>query len=493
MATLIFTILLQSLWLGLFLAAAASIIMLSTRPDQPTLRYKLLTRSLLLFSITIGALAVILVSSVINNAAQCINITGTVTPQVRPVVAVGMFTTNLDRYVTGVDQYASYIVWIWMLVVAGKILYMCAGLHKINYIRKNEVYNVGKRWQDRLDTLAVQMGIERKVKIMQSGFAKVPVVIGYLKPLILMPVGLINNLPVCEVEAILCHELAHIKRKDYLINLLQSVIGALFFFNPAVIWINRLIRKERENCCDDMALATHVDIQDYVRALVSCGEFQMNEGNYAMAFAGNKKTLMLRVKRIIKKEEHGAGTAQKLLLALLVFGALIAAVACSSSDGQGIRTTSICIDSAGMKKEIIVTVRNPLPGKNTVAQSPEEDEKTVTQEAESVEQPETPASIAHPQTIAPISPVAPVAKAAPVATVAEETFTNCDGDRMNAELRTDGIISTTTNTMYELDDHKLVVNNIRQPQAIHKKYFEKYLKYNGRSVCYHATEKTSNY
>jgi bla regulator protein BlaR1 len=79
-------------------------------------------------------------------------------------------------------------------------------------------------------------------------------VIGNLKPVILMPIGLLTALTTEEVEAILMHELAHIKRRDYLVNLLQSLMEIVFFFNPAVLWISQLIKAERENCCDDLAL-----------------------------------------------------------------------------------------------------------------------------------------------------------------------------------------------------------------------------------------------
>jgi len=79
-------------------------------------------------------------------------------------------------------------------------------------------------------------------------------VIGLVKPAILVPLGLLSNLPPGQVEAVLLHELAHIRRKDYLVNLLQSFAEAIFFFNPAVLWISSLIREERENCCYDIAI-----------------------------------------------------------------------------------------------------------------------------------------------------------------------------------------------------------------------------------------------
>src|SRR4030095_11498069 len=94
---------------------------------------------------------------------------------------------------------------------------------------------------------------------LQSSLTKVPVVIGHLKPVILFPIGILNSLPQNEVEAILLHELAHIARNDFLINLLQQFTEIIFFFNPAVIWVSSCIKSERENCCDDIAISVTQD------------------------------------------------------------------------------------------------------------------------------------------------------------------------------------------------------------------------------------------
>src|ERR1700749_4616836 len=112
----------------------------------------------------------------------------------------------------------------------------------------------GGFWNERMQQLAALMGIRQTISLLESGIAKVPMVIGHLKPVILIPIGLLTALSAEEVEAILVHELAHIKRRDYLVNMLQSLMEIIFFFNPAVLWISQLIKTERENCCDDMVV-----------------------------------------------------------------------------------------------------------------------------------------------------------------------------------------------------------------------------------------------
>ena len=94
--------------------------------------------------------------------------------------------------------------------------------------------------------------------LLESSLAGVPVVVGYCA-VILMPVGLLTGLPAGQIEAILLHELAHIRRRDYLVNLLQTFVEGLLFYHPAVWWISAVIRAEREHCCDDAVVSTQGD------------------------------------------------------------------------------------------------------------------------------------------------------------------------------------------------------------------------------------------
>ena len=115
--------------------------------------------------------------------------------------------------------------------------------------------------------------------LLESAIVKVPVVIGLLKPVILLPLGLLSNLPPDQVEAVLLHELAHIRRKDYLVNLLQSFAEVVFFFNPALLWISSLMREERENCCDDVAISHIKNKKQFIHALVAFQEYAMHHPN----------------------------------------------------------------------------------------------------------------------------------------------------------------------------------------------------------------------
>ena len=145
-------------------------------------------------------------------------------------------------------------------------------------------------------------GIRRVVVLLESARVEVPMVVGWLRPAILVPVAALSGLAVPELEAILAHELAHIRRHDYLVNILQCVVETLVFYHPATWWISGVIRREREHCCDDIAVAACRDRLTYARALATM------EGLRAPAFslspAANGGILLARVRRILEPQEE---------------------------------------------------------------------------------------------------------------------------------------------------------------------------------------------
>ena len=138
--------------------------------------------------------------------------------------------------------------------------------------------------------------------------------------LIFVPLGLLTQLPPEQAEAILLHELAHIKRNDYLVNVLQHIMEALLFFNPALLWLSGRIRGERENCCDDIAIAQTRDRKQYIAALIGFREFH---ANYLPAFTGSSG-LVYRVRRIALQEDQTFSRTEKSAFAgLLMLAALL--------------------------------------------------------------------------------------------------------------------------------------------------------------------------
>jgi TonB family protein len=170
------------------------------------------------------------------------------------------------------------------------------------------------------DRLARRIEVTRPIRLLQSALVQVPTVIGWLRPVVLIPLGCLSGLSPTQVEAILVHELSHIRRHDYLVSVLQSIVEALLFYHPAVWWVSRHIRREREHCCDDLAVQYAEDALTYARALSLLEEHR--SALPAIALGANGGILTMRIKRLLGSKESAAAPQ---LVALTLLGLVIAA------------------------------------------------------------------------------------------------------------------------------------------------------------------------
>jgi uncharacterized protein (TIGR03435 family) len=145
--------------------------------------------------------------------------------------------------------------------------------------------------------LAQRIGVRRRVRLLVSSVAAGPAVVGWLRPAVLLPPAAAMGLTPQQLEAVLAHELAHVRRHDYLVNLLQVVVETLFFYHPIVWWISKQIRTERELCCDDIAVRASGDPVGYARALTTLARRQLDPSGLAAAATGGP--LMQRVQRLV--------------------------------------------------------------------------------------------------------------------------------------------------------------------------------------------------
>ena len=174
------------------------------------------------------------------------------------------------------------------------------------------------RWQAVTDRLTRQLGLRRVVHVVDAQFAEGPVVIGWLQPVILLPVAALSGLTPEQVRAILAHELAHVRRHDAFVNVAQTLAETLLFYHPAVWWVSSRIRTEREHCCDDVALAVSGDAYAYASALAEL-ESRRAEQPAALAMAATDGPLLHRVARLLAPPARSprAGFALTLALVLL--------------------------------------------------------------------------------------------------------------------------------------------------------------------------------
>jgi beta-lactamase regulating signal transducer with metallopeptidase domain len=192
----------------------------------------------------------------------------------------------------------SFIVSIWFIGIIIFSFRIIGGLVYVQRLRKFGIKTPDEQWSVILKNISRKIDLKRVVNIFESSLVKIPVAIGYFKPVILFPLGILSGLPQNQIEAIIAHELAHIKRNDFIINLIQTFIETLFFYHPAIWWISSVINGERENCCDDIAIDYCLDSIVYSNALFNIQETCTRERNVVLAALGQRNNLYRRIIRM---------------------------------------------------------------------------------------------------------------------------------------------------------------------------------------------------
>jgi len=246
--------------------------------------------------------------------------------QLAPGVAYSPVTDPWQQAMPG-------IVMAWFAGAAACSLRLLMGFISAAALRRSRHAPVLTEWQQTLDRLIERMHVSRSVRLLATDRVDSPSVIGWLRPVILAPVGVLCGLAPEQVEALLAHELAHVRRHDYLVNVLQGIAESLLFYHPAVWWISNQIRAEREHCCDDLAVAATGDVLVYARALAELES--MRPAHFKAALSANDGSLLRRIQRLADPvAAHGPagwGVAWSLG-ALLLLG--IAGVAVTGAQGQ---------------------------------------------------------------------------------------------------------------------------------------------------------------
>ena len=198
---------------------------------------------------------------------------------------------NLDRIIRAV-------VFVWVLGVAALLGRMAAGWWYVRRLHRTALAAEPSEWQRVSTRLSARLGLRRAAHVVESVLVEVPTVVGWLRPAIVLPVAAIAQLTPSQVEAILAHELAHIRRCDYAVNLAQTLAETLLFYHPAVWWLSARIRTEREHCCDDIAVAMCGDALGYAEALTELEQWRT--ASSVLALAATDGSLLNRVRRILR-------------------------------------------------------------------------------------------------------------------------------------------------------------------------------------------------
>lgn len=322
--------LLHFLWQGTALAALAAVLM------------ALCQRASTRYALGVGTLALMLAAPVVTFFS--VRDTGVVvsagsysgsnhpvakTP-IAPATGNGTAISPISPKPLSLDIFP-WLVEIWLLGVVFFSLRSAGGFLLIERERRRQSTPPTARILAMCHTLQRQIGLDRTIEYCECIWLQAPAVIGWFRPIVLLPVTVLTGFSDEQLQSVIAHELAHIRRFDSFVNLFQIAIETLLFYHPAVWWLNQRIRAEREHCCDDMAVALCGNPVEYARALTILEEWRVAP---VLAMAANRGPLTERIFRLLGRKStgsatRGAGLAAGLLClsAALIAGNLLLGVA----------------------------------------------------------------------------------------------------------------------------------------------------------------------
>ncbi|MBS0202544.1 MAG: M48 family metalloprotease [Planctomycetes bacterium] len=327
--------LLHFLWQGTMLAAGLAVMLFATQHASPQRRYLVLCAGLVAITFCPIATWIWIASSDNRLTSDVATLASTALPDNSPVseapdlgpyvvtpaaldvefapliVAPGPVASEVENRTDGVsgspttatlsDQIEQLLPWLvtsWFVCVLVLSIRLLAVWRIVQSMKHRAVKPVADEWQRRLNGLAARLRVSRPVQLLESALVDVPTVIGWLKPIILIPASSLTGLTVPQLEAVLAHELAHIRRHDYLVNLLQAVVETLLFYHPAVWWLSGRIRDEREHCCDDLAVGACGSSFTFAQALAAMELLRSHNSGQALVLAASGGSLITRIRRL---------------------------------------------------------------------------------------------------------------------------------------------------------------------------------------------------
>ncbi len=314
--------LLHFLWQGAAIAALAAALMYVFR--KPATRYV----------IGIGALALMMLSfavtfALLNDTSE---LPAAATAARAPAAVLVPPGTHAASEMPWTGEHAATnsptppspldFAWVargWLLGVFILALRIAFGLFVIEQLRRRNLVALPDALVERFQALQARLGITRAIRYAECGLVNVPAVIGFFRPVVLIPVRALTGLSAEQLEALIAHELGHIKRFDVAVNFAQVVAETLFFFHPAVWWLNKRIRADREDCCDDIAVSAGGSSVGYAKALATIANWR-EVPSFAMAATGGP--VAARIARLLGVKRDGSGAAGVFTAAVILAGAL---------------------------------------------------------------------------------------------------------------------------------------------------------------------------
>jgi TonB-dependent SusC/RagA subfamily outer membrane receptor len=223
-------------------------------------------------------------------------------------------------------KYFPVMVNLWFIGVCVLSVHMTVNYIQSLRLRKYLTYPISNKTQKIASNLIERLELKRKIIFKESGYVQTPSLIGYFKPIVLLPVSMLSGIPDNQLEIIIAHELAHIKRHDYLFQFVQGILELLFFYHPVVWWLSSVVNTEREHVCDDIAVKVCGESLTLIKALNNMEAIRKKRFELVLGLSGKKNNLFNRVQRIVRPKSESARKTDKLVfsgLFVLLFTGLV--------------------------------------------------------------------------------------------------------------------------------------------------------------------------
>lgn len=299
--------LLHFIWQGIAMGFLLWIALFLLRRSSADVRYFVSCGALVLLALAPGVTALSLYEPRAAASLSWKTLSDPMTGQTKDIAAPAASALRLEEWIlpawgAGVALFALRLMWCWGHTSA---------LRRTGAPAEDAFVAMVSRAAERI-------GVKRRVRVLMSSLAEVPSVVGWIRPVLLLPVSVATGISAEQLEALIAHELAHVRRHDYLVNLAQAVMETVLFYHPVVWWVSSRIRYERELCCDDAAVAALGDRATYARALARLEEVRLVRPSLAMG--ATRGPLYHRIERLLEGNGFQQGPSRLICAAGLLIG-----------------------------------------------------------------------------------------------------------------------------------------------------------------------------
>jgi uncharacterized protein (TIGR03435 family) len=293
--------LLHFVWQGTLIGAATAVLLQMLRRRSPQARYTAACAALVLM---LAAPVVTAFTLGRSTPVSLYSVSPVATRSFGAAVPARSYDSRADAAAAPASRlnesnipWLTIVVAVWMAGVAVLMTRVAGAWWAVRRLQRAAFASAPSRFLAHAQRLSLRLGLDRALHVVDSIDVDTPTVVGWLKPAILLPVAAMANLTPAQVEAVLAHELAHVRRHDGLVNLLQIAAETVLFYHPAVWWVSSQIRAEREHCCDEIATSVCGDAITYAEALVELERWRAEAATLALTATGGP--LLMRVRRIL--------------------------------------------------------------------------------------------------------------------------------------------------------------------------------------------------